>query len=482
MDGGGGSGGGVGTRRTRYAPAWLGGFQDLEREHGFQPLRVDGRVPPELAGTIYRNGPGRFGVAGERYRHWFDGDGAVAAVRFPGDGGALGAVRIVRTLGLLREQKAGKRLFGAYDTPLARPLREFFLGDRKNPANTSVLLWQGRLFATCEAGEPHELTTSDLATLGETDLGVIDTAFSAHTHYVPSRRCAYNFGLEPGRETSVGVYALPDDGPARKISSFHVEGARLCHDFVVTDRHLVVVFAPMYLSPLAMVLLRKGPVGGAKWRPGRGAEVVVVPLDAPTAVRRFRTDAFMVEHVANAFEDGDEIVFDYTHYAEPYALEGFVRGLVRGEIEAPMRSSMRRARVDVARSRLTSSPLLERTVELPRVSPRVETRRHRFAYYAAHSGDATNQPFDAVMKHDLESGRLETYAPGADAFPGEAIFVPKRDAQAEDDGWLMTFVYDARADCGRLEILDARGVADGPIARCWFDQRLPFGFHAAWQG
>ena len=88
---------------------------------------------------------------------------------------------------------------------------------------------------------------------------------------------------------------------------------------------------------------------------------------------------------------------------------------------------MRRARVDVARSRLTSSPLLERTVELPRVSPRVETKRHRFAYYAAHSGDATNQPFDAVMKHDLESGRLETYAPGADAFPGEAIFVPKRD-------------------------------------------------------
>ena len=76
-----------------FSPPWFGGFQDLTRSHGFEPLRVTGTLPPALRGTLYRNGPGRFSVAGERYRHWFDGDGAVSAVRFA-DGRASGAARV----------------------------------------------------------------------------------------------------------------------------------------------------------------------------------------------------------------------------------------------------------------------------------------------------------------------------------------------------------------------------------------------------
>ena len=154
------------ARETR--PTWLGGMDDLPVEHGFVPLDVRGSLPPELRGVLYRNGPGRFAVAGERYRHWFDGDGAVSAVQIAG-GRAQGAAKVVQTRGLVREEAAGRRLFGAYDTPLARPLRELFLRDMKNPANTSVLLWQERLFALCEAGKPYEVDRMDLSTIGETD-------------------------------------------------------------------------------------------------------------------------------------------------------------------------------------------------------------------------------------------------------------------------------------------------------------------------
>src|SRR5215472_5991750 len=77
------------------ALAWTGGMRDLAREHGFEPLRVRGKLPEGLAGTLYRNGPGRFSAAGkERYGHWFDGDGAVCAMRLAG-GRATGAVRVV---------------------------------------------------------------------------------------------------------------------------------------------------------------------------------------------------------------------------------------------------------------------------------------------------------------------------------------------------------------------------------------------------
>ena len=40
-------------------------------------LRVEGRLPAGLRGTLYRNGPGLLARKGQRYRHWFDGDGLI---------------------------------------------------------------------------------------------------------------------------------------------------------------------------------------------------------------------------------------------------------------------------------------------------------------------------------------------------------------------------------------------------------------------
>ncbi|HEV7128666.1 MAG TPA: carotenoid oxygenase family protein, partial [Ktedonobacterales bacterium] len=54
------------------------------------------------------------------------------------------------------------------------------------------------------------------------------------------------------------------------------------------------------------------------------------------------------------------------------------------------------------------------------------------------------------------------------------------DAKDEDDGYLLTFVYDERDDVSELLILDARDVAAAPLARVRIPQRVPIGFHACW--
>jgi carotenoid cleavage dioxygenase-like enzyme len=113
---------------TRTLPRRRRGFENLAGEHGFVSMRVEGQLPSDLRGTFYRNGPGRFDIAGERYGHWFDSDGAVTAVRLDGTGAALGASKLVATPWLRREREAGRRLYGAYGTPLvtlprARPGR-----------------------------------------------------------------------------------------------------------------------------------------------------------------------------------------------------------------------------------------------------------------------------------------------------------------------------------------------------------------------
>jgi all-trans-8'-apo-beta-carotenal 15,15'-oxygenase len=92
--------------------------EDLPHEHGFEPLDVEGALPAELRGTLYRNGPGLFGQHGRRYSHPFEGDGAVTAVRFEG-GRVKGASKVTPTAGLLEERAAGRMLYG-FSAPWTR--------------------------------------------------------------------------------------------------------------------------------------------------------------------------------------------------------------------------------------------------------------------------------------------------------------------------------------------------------------------------
>ena len=458
---------------------WGRGFENLSREHGFVPLRVEGRLPPELRGTFYRNGPGVFDVAGERYRHWFDGDGAVTAVRLDGKGGALGASRLVATPWRDRERVAGRRLFGGYGTPMVRPIREMFFGDAKNPANTSVMIHDARLYALCEGGKPFEISTEDLSTIGESDLdGAITRAFSAHPHRAPSRRATFGFGLGIGKDTDVTCYALPDGAKAQRMASFSLRGPRMNHDFAVTERHLVFFIAPLTFSVWGM-LLKRGMMNSSKWRAEEGTEIVVVPIDAPNEIVRFIVPAFYMEHVVNAFElPGGSIAVDYIHYDHIRDLEDFVGGIANGAPKRPIESMLRRAIVSPSAKTVRFESLLDEAVELPRVSPLVETAQHRFVYAVSFENAMT--PATTILKQDLENGRVERWSPGPEQYPSEAIFVPKEGAETEDDGWLLSLVLDGKSGTSALEVLDARRIEDGAIARCCFDQAIPFGFHGIW--
>jgi carotenoid cleavage dioxygenase-like enzyme len=137
--------------------------------------------------------------------------------------------------------------------------------------------------------------------------------------------------------------------------------------------------------------------------------------------------------------------------------------------------------VNPSRKTFKSLPLLDESIELPRVSPSVEASKHRFVYGVSFAGKV---PPVALFKHDLETGNVERYAPGTDRYPSEAVFVPRagsRTERAEDDGWLLTLVMDAARKTSHLEVLDAAHLDDGPVARCYFDQIIPFGFHGIWE-
>jgi all-trans-8'-apo-beta-carotenal 15,15'-oxygenase len=462
---------------------WFGAFQDLSREHTYEPLRISGRIPAELDGTLYRNGPALFDNFGRRYAHWFDGDGAVSATRLSG-GRVEGAIKLVQSAGLTAERRAGRPLYAAYGSTFPGTLFSRLNDRSKNAANTSVMVWQDRLFALFENGLPTELSFDDLSTLGECSFeGVIPRVFSAHPRRVPGRKAVYNFGLRYGRQTLLDIIELPDAGPPRLLTSVPVAPS-MVHDFLATDDYLIFLIPPMRLKVIRQLLGFGVFDKNFAWRQADGVEVLVVPLAEPRHPFRFEAESFFQFHFSNAYQNGGAIEFDVVRYPDFDTADRWFGGLVTGDPRTPHLGRLHRARLDLESKSMRMEDRFETFCEFPRVSPLVTGLRHRYVYAAAHSSrDASRVGlFDELVKLDVDSG-LQSRANlgGAERYVSEPVFVPRTTAAAEDDGWLLAHVYDALADTTHLAVFDACAMDAGAVGRAHFDHRLPITFHGAWR-
>ncbi len=441
--------------------------EDLPREHGFEPLEIEGKLPTDLRGTLFRNGPGQFGQFGTRYSHPFEGDGAVTAVRFD-NGRAFGASRITQSAGLVEERTAGKMLYGL-SVSWPRRMANMLRGRRKNTANTNVMMWQGRLFALMEGAIPTEIDAQTLLTRGETTLdGTIVSMFSAHPHRVASRRATYNFGLEYGRVTKLHTYELPDVGAARHLGAVELEAAPMLHDFIATDTHLIFFVSPALIDLKSMFLQLGTFKDFWRWKPEHGTQIICVPIDRPNEVVRFTTDAFYQWHFTNAFDRGRQIVVDYVRYPSFetfYEIGRFANG---GGKRALSESQAHRAVIDLDAKTFRTEPTLDRACEFPTVAAGVEGREHTVSYLSLDS-------LSSIGK--LTAQGLVEHAVADTERVSEPVFVPRANAKAEDDGYLVALSHDGATDRAFVAVYDAARIPDGPVARAWFDHQIPITFH-----
>ena len=452
---------------TRPRPDAVLFSADLPREHGFEPMTVEGQLPAELSGTLYRNGPGLFELFGRRYRHPFEADGAISAIRLR-EGRAEGAARVTLSPGLREERAAGRMLYG-YSSGWLDRLRNVFQQTIKNTANTSVMGWQGRLFALMEAARPIEIAQANLATIGETDLqGALGRAFSAHPHEVPARRAIYNFGVEYGKESRLALYELPERGPVRTLTTLPLREPVMLHDFMATEHHLVFLVPPVRLQ-VARVLLGLGPFEELfRWQPELGTEVIVVPIDAPERTIRFRVGPCYQWHFGNGHERDGKLVIDLVRYPDASSLQGLARGLDF----APGR--FHRVLIDPARQRLESREICDVSCEFPQVHPAYRGRDYRYAWLVVDKGYG-------LARLDVTTGAIERYPLAHDQYTSEAIFVPRSDQSDDEcDGYLLAVVYDGARHRSGLMVFDGASLAAGPIARAWFDHHIPITFHGTW--
>ena len=151
--------------------AWTRAYASAASEPAdYEIEKITGSIPKTLRGTVFRNGPGNFERGGERFKHVLDGDGLLCRFSINGDSGrARFASKFVGTPFYEEEMAADKVLhrntFGTQ--PDGGWLTNVGRIALKNPANTNVQSWGGKLLALWEAALPCKCDPVTLAYEGQ---------------------------------------------------------------------------------------------------------------------------------------------------------------------------------------------------------------------------------------------------------------------------------------------------------------------------
>jgi carotenoid cleavage dioxygenase len=438
-------------------------FAPVADELDTGPLEIQGALPSGLRGTFLRNGPNPQFVADPARYHWFDGDGMLHAVRL-GDGQASYANRYVRTRGFELERAAGRALWRGFRSG---PEFDNPGGPFKNVANTNLLWFGGELLCLWEGGKPHAVRLPGLETLGLRDFGGrLRHPFTAHPKVDPDTGELFTFGYVPAPPPFCSYSHI--DATGRVLHSQAVELPRpvMMHDFAITRN-----FAVFLDFPLVFGMDRNGP--SLAFRPELGARIGLLPR-AGGAARWFEVLPGYAFHVINAYEqDGTVVVLACRAQRSDLLGSESVADAARGR---PYRW-----RIDLESGRVTEELLHHVACDFPRIHDGYTGRVNRFAYVAPFAPDRLDAPhFTGLAKLDLDEGTLQLHRFGEGRFGGEGVFVPRPGGTAEDDGWVLSYVYDEGSGISELWVLDAGDFAAAPLARVRLPRRVPYGFHALW--
>ena len=465
--------------RDRRLTPYRGTASDLNCD----ALTIEGKLPAELRGRFYRNGPANFERGSERYQHWFDGDGMVQQFTFTGNAVSHRG-RLVRTSKFKAEQAAGRFLVPAFGTGI-RPELRITGPDSMNTANTNAIEHAGRVLAMWEGGSAHDLDPRTLETRGIVTWkdGWEQMPFSAHPKLDPQGNL-WNFG---NAGNTFFTYQIDAQGKLVKtqIAKLPIDrktAGGMSHDMTITERFIIVPIPPvtLHFDEMAQGKTATEAIRIHKSEPLR---VWVAPKDDVSKAQLFELPHEMVFHVGNAYErtdaNGSEVVLNYVGSRDDNFLTGAAVAIMRGEHVSGGAARMRTVTLNLATNKATTTSYEDVPEEFPRLDPRFIGGNARFLLTPTswRKTSTSDTIFHGIQVRNVESGKTTRFDYGDDFTVEEHIVVARPGSSRELDGWIVGSAFDAKSQRTCVSVFDATNISSGPMARAWLPYWLPLGFH-----
>ena len=133
--------------------------------------------------------------------------------------------------------------------------------------------------------------------------------------------------------------------------------------------------------------------------------------------------------------------------------------------------------IDLKAGTVKETQLDDRSVEFPRVCDTKVGLKNRYGYAAAFADGLPAA--GGYMKYDMDtaSGLFHDLQGGMGSEP---VFVKDPNGSEEDDGWVLSYIYQPEIDKSEIVIIDSRSFEKEPVARIHLPVRVPYGFHGNW--
>ena len=468
------------------------GFADLLSEIEVPDLTVSGEVPAWLAGSFLRNGPARFTVGGLRYNHWFDG--LAMLHRFGFEGGQVSyRNRFLASENYVRVRATDKRQYDQFATNPPRNLWQKIVDTLYFPAQfgNNQLVNIGRLgdswLALGETVTQLAIDPDTLATRGPFKWRdwLLSMITSAHPVRDDTRRTVFNCdSLVLPFLSRYKVWRLDDGSRSRRvIASLPVARPAYMHSFGASENYLILAEMPFRVNPWAMFF---GAFTGVPfienfhWS-GEDVKFTIIAKDSGEVTGTFHAPAFFAFHHVNAVEDGEgAISLDIITYPDMGIItRTYFKALFGADGGALPASHLVRYNVPIRGEGALMPPqqLAAPAFEMPAVHPALLGRPYRFVY--GYGFDTPGNFNDRLFKIDLSAPAGDTirhwHTPGC--YPSEPMFVPRPGGTEEDDGVILSVVFDAGAGNSFLLVIDATSFTE--VARAAVPHAIPYGLHGA---
>ena len=417
-----------------------GNYAPVKKEIIENGLKVTGNIPKDLSGLFLRNGPNPLSVPNEETHHWFMGQGMIHGIRL--------------------------------DSGNALWYKNKSVDGNDSLANTSVISHAGKIYAIVEAGSYPVEIDQELNSLDTKPFyGNKNEGFTAHPKLDPRTGELHAMCYDYANKFNTIDYVVIDkNGLHKKTQTIPFESRSMLHECAITENYVLVLDLSVTFS-----LERLG--GGYfpfSWDDNHQARIGLLDRnDESREVNWFEIDSTYFFHTFNAHEDQNgNVVLLATAYDR----------LFDKDWNGPFTESppnLTRWILDIKSGKAQFIKLDERSIEFPRIHPDLVSKSNQFGYALA-SSDTKQPDFKEIIKYDFINDTSEVYQYGQGNFGAEPVFVAADGGVDEDEGYLLSLVYNLETDRSDLIILNAQEPSLGPIATVHLPQRVPFGFHGDW--
>lgn len=458
-----------------------GGFKSLTKEYQNIGLLGKGVIPSWLHGKLLGTGPARFELGDSHVKYWFNGLAMLHAFHI-GNGTVHYSNRFLESEYYQRCIKNGK-----FDSSMSTEKPKGFFSrlasavtshDPYDNGTIAIHKLHDIFVAVTEtplpvAFDPKTLKTTALVKYDDTLNGHLT---SAQFLYDPLTKEFYNYIIEFATSSQYHFYKIkPGEKNRTLIASLPVKSPSYMRSFGMSKNYLILVEIPFIVNPIDLLFASGAFIETFAWKPKLGTMLHVVNKHTGAYVGSFKTEPVYSINTINAFEHGDTLNIDIIAHNDTRLVGLTTLDVLRRTNNEQEFSPSYAKRISIALDTkdVTMQTLAKKSIEFPTINKKFTGKNYTYVYGL---GALKHDGFPhQLTKINTKTGEHISWSEQG-CYAGSPVFVQAPQAQHEDEGVLLSIVFDSTVNRSFLLILDASTMTEQ--ARALLPHHIPLGIMA----